>query len=127
MAFWLIVGFIILTAGIYFLIIALKDEFDWSDIAMIIATILIAVGVIAPICVADTRINYNQFENSFELQRELYNGIQENDNWHPDIYNVVDIMTANKELCDYQARRKMYGYFSIIPERVLDIEPIGLD
>lgn len=127
MVFWLIFGFIGLAAGIYLLVISFKDNFKWECIAMIAGLILIAVGIIAPIVVVDTSINYNQFEISFELQREVYHDIQENDNWYPDIYNVADVITSNKELCDYQARRKLYGFFSIIPERVLDIKPIGVD
>lgn len=127
MAFWLIVGFVGLAAGIYFLVISFKDDVKWEYIALIAGIVLIIVGAIVLITVADTRINYNLFETSFKLQQEVYHDIQENDNWYPDIYNVADVMTANKELCDYQARRKMYGFFSIIPEYVLDIEPIGVD
>ena len=127
MTFWLIVGFIGLAAGIFLLVISFKNDFKGEYIALIAGLILTAVGIVALVSVADTSIDYNQFEISFKLQQEVYHNIQENDNWYPDIYNVADIITANKKLCDYQARRKMYGFFSIIPERVLDIKPIGLD
>lgn len=127
MTFWFLFGFIGLIVGICLLVISFKNNFKGEYIAMIAGLILTAAGVIALITVADTSINYNQFEISFELQQEVYHNIQENDNWYPDIYNVADVISANKELCDYQARRKMYGFLSIIPERVFDIEPIGLD
>ena len=127
MTFWFLFGFIGLIVGICLLVISFKNDFKGEYIVMIAGLILTAAGVIALITVADTSISYNQFEISFELQQEVYHNIQENDNWYPDIYNVADVISANKELCDYQARRKMYGFFSIIPERVLDIKPIGVD
>jgi len=127
MTFWFLFGFIGLIIGIFLLVISFKNDFKGEYIVMIVGLILTAAGVIALVSVADTSIDYNLFETSFELQQEVYHNIQENDNWYPDIYNVADVISANKKLCDYQARRKMYGFFSIIPERVLDIKPIGLD
>lgn len=59
------------------------------------------------------------------IQKETYSQINFNTNENS-INLITDIINANDTLTSYQALKKLYGDFSVIPERVLDLTPIGI-
>lgn len=72
-------------------------------------------------------MNYIKFENSFVIQKEMYEEIAASKSPINDLYLTADIINANAELAKYQASKSIYGPFTIIPDRVLDITPIGVN
>lgn len=74
-----------------------------------------------------TIAEYNQFETKYEIQQEMFTAYQEN---IPEVANnivyVADLMEINEELADYQASKQYWGRWSCLPDRVLELQPIGL-
>ena len=113
-----IIGIVLLVIGI----IAFVCTYDtpvWLGISGIVALV---ISITMLLCATGSYFGYKEFESSFEIQREIYENVAFQDN----VLVTADIIKANSELAEYQARRMIYGSFSAIPERVLDIEPIGV-
>lgn len=73
------------------------------------------------------KAEYNQFELSYEIQREFIEDMAAADpNVNTSLVYVADILDANKELAEYQAANDYYGFFSLIPDRVHNIQKIGI-
>ena len=88
---------------------------DWQLIlysAIIVAIIIIFLYIII------TPIAFQEFETKFELQRQFFEA-----NNNPS--HATELIMLNKELFDYQASKIIFGNWSLIPSRALNINPIG--
>lgn len=81
------------------------------------STIIIAIIIIFLFMII-VPITFHEFEARFELQRQLF---ETNNNPSP----AAELAMLNKELFDYQASKVIFGNWSLIPSRVLNIRPIG--
>ena len=120
MVYWLIIVAVLVTFGIMELTIIRNDVLDIIVVALMVVS---AVILFAIICV---RVNYNVFETQVELQRAQYQELIEREN-DSSVILVEDVIALNRELSEKKASRMYYNNWSLYPERVLNIEPIGLE
>ena len=121
--FWWILGIIVFIIGIVSWILIIKINKDFVVLTAVIGTM---VGILLIGASIGTYLEYKTFETSFEFQKATIEEIAA-DTLEPEmgLVYVADILDANQQLAEYQARYKVHGpIFSLIPERVLDIEPI---
>lgn len=135
MKFWLIISATLVAICIGAVIFrAVKNEkdinfwFSWQDnfcIGLSIVTGAIAMLMLALVCA--TRLDYAAFEKKFEIQRNQYEAIvQSGVTNETNMVYVADIIEWNNTLATYQANHEYFGVVSVIPDRVMDIDPIGL-
>ena len=125
MIFWSSIIVIAFILAIVFFILNKKNE--WWNIGQLLGfAFSLGFAFIMLLAVCGETMSYRQFETSLEIQREYIEEIAAADpNADLGLVYVADMIEANKQLADYQARRQVWGFASIIPERVFDIEPIG--
>lgn len=126
MIFWTIIGIILTLTCIGFIIYINKNwrarEKNWPFICAIVAG---AFAFLTFFIIITVRVGYIEFEQKFMIQKETYSQINLTTNEN-NIYLITDIMETNETLTSYQAIKKLYGDFSVIPERVLNLTPIGI-
>lgn len=124
--FWFILFGLITVFGIYSLTyyIIKDNRYSCDEGWVVIGVICIILGCIALVCVGTIIADYNTFEVSFETQREILNMIDINTS---DVTFIADIITDNKILANYKARNELFGFFSLIPDRVQNITPLGIE
>lgn len=88
---------------------------DWQLI--LYSTIIVAIIIIFLFMII-VPITFHEFETKFELQRQFFRA---NNNSS----SAAQLTILNKELFDYQASKAIFGNWSLIPYRVLNIRPIG--
>lgn len=88
---------------------------DWQLISY--STIILVIIVIL-LCMIIIPITFHEFETRFELQRQFFEA-----NNNPS--SAAQLTMLNKQLFDYQASKVIFGNWSLVPYRVLDIRPIG--
>lgn len=88
---------------------------DWQLISY---SIIIVVIIIILLCMIIIPITFHEFETRFELQRQFFEA-----NNNPS--SAAQLTILNKELFDYQTSKVIFGNWSLVPYRVLDIRPIG--
>lgn len=81
-------------------------------------SIIIVTIIVIFLCIIIIPITFHEFETRFELQRQFFEA-----NNNPS--SAAQLTILNKELFDYQTSKVIFGNWSLIPYRVLDIRPIG--
>ena len=84
---------------------------------------LYAIVFFILICAICDSVDFKTFEAKYELQKELYSVVSTADNY----IATANIIEINDQLFNFQAGKKQFGNWSMIPERVLDMEPIGIE
>ena len=119
MIFWLIVLGVVIATAITFFILANKTYALWVELA---GPLAVGVAVVLALLLIIAPLSYREFEQSFIKQQELYENFELPDN---DYTYVMDILEANKELIEYQTRKELYGFISLVPDSIMELEPIG--
>ena len=119
MIFWLIILGVVIAAAIVFFIIANETYAFWAELA---GPLAVGVAVFLIIILIIASFSYREFEQSFIRQQELYENFELPDN---DYTYVMNILEANQELIDYQTRKELYGFASLVPDSIMELEPIG--
>lgn len=83
---------------------------------------LYAIVFFILICAIRDSVGFKTFEAKYELQKELYSTVSTADNY----IATENIIETNDQLFVFQAGKKQFGNWSMIPERVLDMEPIRI-
>nr|DAG20793.1 MAG TPA: hypothetical protein [Caudoviricetes sp.] len=75
-----------------------------------------------------TTCEYKSFLASFETQRTIITQMSQSHqfNYNTLIY-VADIIDANQKLAEIQGSKKAWGGWSMYPDSVMDVVPIGLE
>lgn len=126
MTFWIFIITICVIACIISIIYIKKSKFS-NDALMLFSLLSGIMSFLITIIVVCCWMDYINFEHSFVIQKQTYEEIAASENPINDLYLTIDIIGANAELADYQASKNIYGPFTIVPDRVLDITPIGVD
>ena len=102
-----------------------KWDNTWDCIcAGVLAFLIIWICIITVI----NTFAYKEFEQKYMIQKEQYIKISEStDVFENNIISVVDVLNINSELAEMQAHKTLYGNWSIVPEKVFEFTPIGLD
>ena len=119
MTFWLIVLGVVIATAIVFFILAGEYGAFWMELA---GPLTVCVAVFLALFLIIAPLSYREFEQSFIKQQELYENFELPDN---DYTYVMNILEANQELIDYQTRKEMYGFASLVPDSIMKLEPIG--
>ena len=119
MTFWLIILGVVIALAVLFFILADEYYAFWMELA---GPLAVCVAVILTITLIVIPLSYREFEQSFIKQQELYENFELPDN---DYTYVMNILEANQELIDCQTRKEMYGFASLVPDSIMDLEPIG--
>lgn len=126
---WMIVALIVALLFVMLLIVSIKvfgHEYDW--IAALGAAFCGATTLVILLVAISCSIEYKNFEASFEIQRQTIAALTENNDINSDnLLYMADMVEANKRLAEMQASKRNWKNWSMYPDRVLDIKPIGLD
>lgn len=126
---WMIVALIAALLFVMLLIVSIKvfgHKYDW--IAALGAAFCGATTLVILLVAISYSIEYKNFEASFEIQRQTIAALTENNDINSDnLLYMADIVEANKRLAEMQASKRNWKNWSMYPDRVLDIKPIGLD
>ena len=119
MTFWLIVLGVVIALAVLFFILADKSYAFWLELA---GPLAVGVAVVLALLLIIAPLSYREFEQSFIKQQELYENFELPDN---DFTYVMNILEANQELIEYQTRKELYGFASLVPDSIMELEPIG--
>ena len=126
---WMIVAFIAALLFVMLLIVSIKVldyEYDW--IAALGAAFCGATTLVILLVAIVYSMEYKNFEASFEIQRQTIAALTENNDINSDnLLYMADMVEANKQLAEMQASKRNWKNWSMYPDKVLDIKPIGLD
>lgn len=126
---WMIVALIAALLFVMLLIVSIKVldyEYDW--IAALGAAFCGVTTLVILLAAIAYSMEYKNFEASFEIQRQTIAALTENNNINSDnLLYMADMVEANKQLAEMQANKRNWKNWSMYPDRVLDIKPIGLD
>lgn len=127
MLYWSIILFICIIVFTVSLTMSCKNHWDsisWGSgvFASSITAFIIAAVMLITVC------EYRSFLASFETQRTIIAQISQtyqfNDNT---LIYVADMIDANQELAKIQGSKKAWGGWSMYPDSVMGIVPIGLE
>ena len=124
---WYLVAVMLLIALVGVWIYGRRTE--WENIFSVLCAIFLgaAIIVICMVTVAET-FEYKEFEQKYAIQKEQYEQFIKTDkDMSKNIIYVADIITINNELAAMQAHKQTYDNWSVVPDRVFELTPIGLD
>lgn len=126
---WMMVAVIAAVLFVMLLIVSIKVldyEYDW--IAALGAAFCGATTLVILLVALAYSMEYKNFEASFEIQRQTIAALAENNDINSNnLLYMADIVEANKQLAEMQASKRNWKNWSMYPDKVLDIKPIGLD
>lgn len=124
MIFWTIIGLIAIASCIIFSVLFLIDR-SYSDWKWIVSFVSGGAAIMISIISLTLFLEYHDFTIEHEIQREFYESISASS--ENEVLKVVSILESNKQLAEYMAEKKVYGFLSVVPKSVFDIEPIGIE
>lgn len=95
------------------------------DCFVILGCAAIIVGFIAGIWVPLVRIDYVEFNAKYEIQQQMYENFGPEDK--DKFTYIMDYLEINSELAELQASKRVWDWWSCLPDEVLDLEPIGFE
>lgn len=120
MIIWFIVAVICTIIGTVGVVILCKNNDDYMESKGTIGTLMVifgyGIGFSLFLCIIAFTAVYNEFIAQYNM---IENYIENNTN--PDKIIIVNI---NSRLLEYQAKKQIYGVFSIYPDSVLNLEYI---
>lgn len=126
---WMMVALIAAMLFVMLLIVSIKvfgHEYDW--IAALGAAFYGVTTLVILLVAISYSMEYKNFEASFEIQRQTIAALTEKNNINSDnLLYMADMVEANKRLAEMQASKRNWKNWSMYPDSVLDIKPIGLD
>ena len=123
MIFWAIITLVLVAFCILCIFLSRKYPYSNWCIGTIFSGIAIVIIALVIFCV---RTDYNQFEMEYNIQSSMYEQLSTSDINKDNLFYIMDIFSCNKKLTEYQARHIYYGIASLIPDRVMELQPIGL-
>lgn len=75
-----------------------------------------------------TTCEYRSFLASFETQRTIITQMSQTHQFNDNtLIYVADMIDANQKLAEIQGSKKAWGGWSMYPDSVMDVVPIGLE
>ena len=86
------------------------------------AAFVIALAMLLSTC------QYRSFLASFEIQRTIITQMSQSYNFNDNtLIYIADMIDANQELAEIQGSKKAWGGWSMYPDSVMDVVPLGLE
>lgn len=127
MLYW---GIILFICIIVFAILLIKfGKSCWDSVACFVGALFsgIAVFFIA-LTMLLTTCEYRSFLASFETQRTIITQMSQTHQFNDNtLIYVADMIDANQKLAEIQGSKKAWGGWSMYPDSVMDVVPIGLE
>ena len=127
MLYWGIILFICIIA----FIVSLKafNKSGWDNTFYFASTFLTGiVAFIIPLVMLITICEYRSFLASFETQRTIITQMSQSHQFNDNtLIYVADMIDANQKLAEIQGSKKAWGGWSMYPDSVMDIVPIGVE
>lgn len=121
--FWYILVALLLECIVVGFIIFFKGKgYNSTEVGASLIIFPALLLLMATMIIGATHLDYRHLVDVQEEKRLIYETLDTN---NPVI--IVDIMEMNNDLLELKSQRRIYGkWFSVIPEDIFDIEPIGL-
>mgnify|MGYP004676356463 CR=1 FL=1 len=128
MLYWSIILFIcIIIFAVSFKALTNKDYLD-SIFCFISALLTGTVTFVIVLVMLVTACEYRSFLASFETQRTIITQMSQSHQFNNDtLIYIADIIDANQKLAEIQGSKKAWGGWSMYPDSVMDVVPIGLE
>ena len=125
MFWWILFSLITVFGAVSMIVYYIKDRKNkyLCENWFFVGLLCLLIGVICLLCSIGVVSSYNTFERAFEIQREALEVI---DVKTSDITYIADILESNMKLAEYKASNEIHGFFSLIPNRVQNIVPLGV-
>lgn len=86
------------------------------------AAFVIALAMLLTTC------QYRSFLASFEIQRTIITQMSQSYHFNDNtLIYIADMIDANQKLAEIQGSKKAWGGWSMYPDSVMDVVPIGLE
>lgn len=127
MLYWGIILFICII--VFAVSLKALNKSCWDSTLYFVSMLLagIAAFVIA-LTMLETTCEYRSFLASFETQRTIITQMSQSNQFNNNtLIYVADIIDANQKLAEIQGSKKAWGGWSLYPDSVMDVVPIGLE
>lgn len=117
MLYWGIVLFICIVVFVVLFKALNNSCWYWGMAAFVIALAMLL-----------TTCEYRSFLASFETQRTIITQMSQSHQFNDNtLIYVADMIDANQKLAEIQGSKKAWGGWSMYPDSVMDVVPIGLE
>lgn len=120
----ILIGLVLFALGVV-LIVYLLDHYN-KEFLFPVGALLIGLGLILATWAPMVYINYQEFETKYEIQTEMFETYKDITNENDNIAYITDLLEINTKLAELKASKSLWGWWSCLPDRVLDLTPIGL-
>lgn len=127
MLYWSIIIFICII--IFAISLKALKKSCWDSTLYFVSTLLTAiVAFIIALAMLLTTCEYRSFLASFETQRTIITQMSQSHQFNDNtLIYVVDMIDANQKLAEIQGSKKAWGGWSMYPDSVMNVVPIGLE
>ena len=127
MLYWGIILFICII--VFAISLKALNKSCWNNIFYFISILLTGtVALVIALVMFITVCEYRNFLASFEAQRTIITQMSQLHQFNNDtLIYVADIIDANQKLAEIQSSKKAWGGWSMYPDSVMDVVPIGLE
>lgn len=127
MLYWGIILFICIIVFVVSLRALTKSY--WDSTLYLVSTLLTGmVAFIIALAMLLTTCEYRSFLASFGTQRTIITQMSQSHQFNDDtLIYVADMIDANQKLAEIQGSKKAWGGWSLYPDSVMDVVPIGLE
>lgn len=127
MIYWSIILFICVIVFVVSLMALNKS--CWDSVLCFVSTILTGTAIFSiALAMFVFTCEYRSFLASFETQRTIITQMSQSRQFNDNaLIYVADMIEANQELAKMQGSKKVWGGWSMYPDSVMDITPIGLE
>lgn len=127
MLYWGIILFICIIA----FVVSLKalNKSCWDSILYFTSMLLVGIAAfVIALTMLVTTCEYRSFLASFETQRTIITQMSQSNQFNDNtLIYVADMIDANQKLAEIQGSKKAWGGWSMYPDSVMDVVPIGLE
>lgn len=127
MLYWGIILFICIIA----FVVSLKalNKSCWDSILYFTSMLLVGIAAfVIALTMLITTCEYRSFLASFETQRTIITQMSQSNQFNDNtLIYVADMIDANQKLAEIQGSKKAWGGWSMYPDSVMDVVPIGLE
>lgn len=127
MLYWGIILFICIIV----FVVSLKalNKSCWDSTLYFVSMLLAGTAAfVIALTMLVTTCEYRSFLASFETQRTIITQMSQSNQFNDNtLIYVADIIDANQKLAEIQGSKKVWGGWSLYPDSVMDVIPIGLE
>lgn len=101
----------------------------WDSTLYLVSTLLTGTAAfVIVLAMLLITCEYRSFLASFETQRTIITQMAQSNQFNDNtLIYVADMIDANQKLAEIQGSKKAWGGWSMYPDSVMDVVPIGLE